>query len=233
LYCDLYAAAAQDWVARGCFIHYVLIPMGDLVLLTVWAALAFATDQAYALRSITEADADPGSPPVGVTIRRTTPGDRAALADLAPLIARHQAGPPAWSPIPPEDIAELRQGYAELVDDPAWTVWLALHERQILGFQAYHRLESSDEDLLTPEGCIELKVAGTREEARGRGIGGALTRYGLADAWARGYTFCAADWHVPNLLSSRFWPRRGFVPMVYRMIRRLDPRIAWADGQVT
>ena len=72
---------------------------------------------------------------------------------------------------------------------------------------------------------------GTREEARGRGIGRALTRHGLAHARAEGYAGCLTDWHVPNLLSSRFWPPRGFRPVVYRLARRIDPQIAWAHGK--
>jgi hypothetical protein len=30
------------------------------------------------------------------------------------------------------------------------------------------------------------------------------------------------------LLPVRFWPRQGFRPVVYRLSRRIDPRIAWA-----
>jgi GNAT superfamily N-acetyltransferase len=231
LYRDLYAAAAPPWVARGYFIHYILLPMADMALLTAWAALGFALDQAYALRAVTEADEDPGEAPAGVTIRHATPDDRAALYDIAPLTSRHQAGSPAFSVVAPEDIAELRKGYAELVDDPAWRVWLAVEGDRLLGVQAYHPMEPADGDLLTPNGCTELKAAATREEARGRGIGLALTRHGLADAWTMGCAYCATDWHVPNLLASRFWPQRGFTPMFYRLKRQIDPRIGWANGR--
>ncbi|GEM_PF-5461352 len=30
------------------------------------------------------------------------------------------------------------------------------------------------------------------------------------------------------LLSPRFWPHRGFTPALYRLVRRIDARIAWA-----
>ena len=33
-----------------------------------------------------------------------------------------------------------------------------------------------------------------------------------------------------NLLSSRHWPGLGFSPVAYRLVRKVDPRIAWADG---
>lgn len=231
LYRDLYATAGARWLARGCFNHYVLVPTSNEAILAAWGALGFGQDQAYAMRPLTDADTDPGSSPDGVTIRSATPDDRAVLADLSSLIARHQAGAPAWVPISPENLADLRQGYAGLVDDHDWTVWLALDRDEALGFQAYVQAEAADDDLLTPERCIELKVAGTREEARGRGIGRALTRHGLAHARAHGYARCLVDWHVTNLLSSRFWPRRGFRPVVLRLLRRIDPQIAWADGK--
>ena len=73
-------------------------------------------------------------------------------------------------------------------------------------------------------------MAATHPELRGRGVGSALTRVGLADAAAHGYTACVVDWRVTNLLSSRFWPRQGFQPAVYRLVRRVDPRIIWAQG---
>jgi ribosomal protein S18 acetylase RimI-like enzyme len=232
LYGDLYAAAGPLWLANGCFNHYALISAADGAVLAAWAGLGFARDQIYALRPLTDADAGPSFPPEGVTIRRATPDDRAALADLAPLIAHHHSRAPAWVPIPPEGMAELREGYAELVDDPTWTVWLALQEGEVVSFQAYTPPKGGDDDLLTPEACIELKVAGTREKARGRGIGRVLTRRGLADAQANGYAYCATDWHGPNLLASRFWPRQGFRPVAYRLARRIDPRIAWAYGRL-
>jgi ribosomal protein S18 acetylase RimI-like enzyme len=232
LYSDLYAAAGPQWLAHGCFNHYALVPLADEAVLAAWAGLGFARDQIYALRPLTDADARPSTPPEGVTIRRATPDDQAALVDLAPLISRHHSAAPAWVPIPPEGIAELQEGYAELVDDPTWLVWLALQEGEVLSFLAYTPSEGGDDDLLTPEACIELKVAGTREAARGRGIGQALTRHGLADAQANGYATCAVDWHGPNLLASRFWPKQGFRPVAYRLARRIDPRIAWADGRL-
>jgi GNAT superfamily N-acetyltransferase len=150
---------------------------------------------------------------------------------MATIIARHQAGPPVWVPFAPEDLPELREGYAEVVDDPEATAWLALRQERIVGFQVYFATEPADDDLLTPEACIELKVAGTREGERGSGIGRALTQRGLADACARGYAYCATDWVATNLLSSRFWPRQGFRPMVYRLMRQIDPRVLWAYGE--
>jgi ribosomal protein S18 acetylase RimI-like enzyme len=60
-----------------------------------------------------------------------------------------------------------------------------------------------------------------------KGIGTLLTRTGLAQARASGYRFCETDWRSTNLVSSRFWLKQGFRPVAYRLVRRIDPRIAW------
>jgi GNAT superfamily N-acetyltransferase len=150
---------------------------------------------------------------------------------MATLIAQHQAGAPTWIPVPPENLPELRGGYADLVDNAEATVRLALRQDQVVGFQAYFTTQPADDDLLTPEACIEFKVAGTREGERGKGIGRALTQRGQAEARAQGYAYCLTDWVATNLLSSRFWPRQGFRPTIYRLMRNIDARVLWANGK--
>lgn len=231
LYRDLYAAAAPAWLAAGCFDHYVMAPAAAPALLMIWMSLGFGHEQAYALRPLTEVDRFPTVLPEGVTIRRATKLDQEMLQAVAPLIGQHQAQAPAWAPITPEFMAEIRAGYGEMAGDEEAVVWLAVQGEQLLGFQAYFPVEPAVDDLLAPEGCIELKVAATAPAARGMGIGKALTEYGLADARAQGYTLCLTDWRVTNLLSSRFWPRRGFQPVAYRLARHVDERVLWATGQ--
>jgi ribosomal protein S18 acetylase RimI-like enzyme len=80
-----------------------------------------------------------------------------------------------------------------MLDDPAATVWLALDRGEAVGYQAYFRAEESADTMLIPDECIELCAAGTRMSARGKGIGQALTRHGLADARAKGYRYWLTD----------------------------------------
>jgi ribosomal protein S18 acetylase RimI-like enzyme len=230
LYRDLYAAAAPGWLAHGCFDHYTMVPAADNAALAAWFALSFGQEQAHALSTLNPAADDSDIAPRGITLRRANSDDRASLRDMSSLIARYQAQAPTWGVALPEDMSALREGYAGLVDDPTVIVWLALRGSQPLGFQAYFATQATDDDMLTPESCIELKVAGTRPEDRGHGIGRALTRRGLADARAHGYAFCLTDWRVTNLLSSRFWPRQGFRPVAYRLTRKVDRRVIWANG---
>lgn len=230
VYRDLYAAAAPAWVSAGYFDHYVLVSAADRAGLDAWFALCFGQQQAHALLALDDLEADPVEPLTSVTFRQATEVDRDVLRDMAPLIATYQTRAPVWAPVPPETIDEYRDGYAELVDDGTATVWFAEHDGQVVGLHVYLPAEPSNDDLLTPEGCTELVAASTRENLRGHGLGRALTTHALAAMRAAGYAYCQTDWRVTNLLSSRFWPRRGFRPMYYRLARSIDPRIAWANG---
>ena len=72
-----------------------------------------------------------------------------------------------------------------------------------------------------PDRACYLAFASTLPEARGSGIGVALTDASLAAAAEDGYTSMVTDWRVTNLLASRFWPRRGFRPAFYRLYRSI------------
>ncbi len=61
----------------------------------------------------------------------------------------------------------------------------------------------------------------TLPEVRGNGAGLALTQACFAWAHDRSYEAMVTDWRVTNLLSSRFWPRRGFRPTFLRLHRLL------------
>ena len=229
---DLYAALGAGWVRQGVFAHFALVPVSDPAFLQAWFALSFGIEQVHALLDL--ATLDPAAPPApeGIEIRRAGPGDGPRLAEMSDVIWQVQTQAPVWGVMLPESVAETRAGWAELAEDATATVWLALAGDELLGMQGYWPAEESDDNLLIPPRTVELSVAGTRPEGRGRGVNTALTTHGLAQARAASFRVCEADWRSTNLLASRFWPRRGFVPSVYRLARRVDQRIAWANGAV-
>jgi GNAT superfamily N-acetyltransferase len=185
----------------------------------------------HGLLALDTLDLAPRPFPPGVEIRRAEPTDRGHLEELSDVTWRHQVRAPVWGIHLPERQARHRREYGDLCEDAEATVWLAFCDGRVVGVQVYFPAEATDDNPLLPiipEHCAELGVAGTREWARGRGIGQALTRHGLAHARDAGFRFCMTDWRSTNLLSSRFWPRRGFRPVAYRLARRIDPRIAWA-----
>ena len=65
---------------------------------------------------------------------------------------------------------------------------------------------------------------------RGTGIGTALLRHGFEWARSSGYTHCSVDFESANLPGSRFWLRH-FEPVCHSLMRRVDPRLAWANAR--
>ena len=59
----------------------------------------------------------------------------------------------------------------------------------------------------------------TLPEVRGSGVGLALSAAALNWANERGYRSMTTDFRSVNLLSSRFWPKRGFRAQYLRLYR--------------
>lgn len=228
---DLYAALGNQWVSYGVFSHFALIPVTDPALIQIWFSLSFGLEQTHALRDL--ADLNSSLPAISPTIeiRQAGPEDRQAVTEMSDVIWKTQVKAPVWGVMMPETVSEMKTGWADLVDDAGMTVWLALRDGNVVAMQGYWPADQTDDNLLIPEQCIHLGVAGTRTEERGQGIGTFLTQYGLTQARSAGYRFCEIDWRSTSPLSARFWPRQGFRPVVYRLVRRIDQRIVWADGR--
>jgi GNAT superfamily N-acetyltransferase len=226
---DLYAALSQRWVAYGCYTHVALVPTADQVLLDAWFRLSFGVEQMHALVDLERVETVPANPQL--TIRKVTAQDGPILASFADIIWQEQVAAPTWAFTAPERADELPTLYANEVDDAEGVSWIAFEGDQPLGFQSYYPYPEGVDTLFTPPNCAELATAATLQDARGRGVGTALTQQGFAWAKLAGYRVVETDWRSANLLSSRFWPKMGFRPVVYRLTRRIDPRIAFAAGQ--
>jgi len=200
----LYAAAARPWVAEGHRAHYVEVPAARDDLLAVWFDLSFGKQQVYASRAI---GPDHSSDP---RVRRGGPDDLETAVALGRVIWDHQRDAPVWSGLPERSVEELRAQWEEALADPELAGYFVFEDAgDALGHLTLWR---DDEE------TVEL-VAATREDVRGRGVATALLE--TASAWAheQGYRTCVLDWRSTNLLSSRFWPRRGFTPTRFRLHR--------------
>lgn len=82
-------------------------------------------------------------------------------------------------------------------------------------------LSSVHGGLARPAQACYLAFAVTVPDLRGSGAGLALTDAAFAWAHDAGYATMVTDWRVTNLLSSRFWPRRGFRLTFLRLYRSL------------
>ncbi|HET7615529.1 MAG TPA: GNAT family N-acetyltransferase, partial [Bacillales bacterium] len=210
---DLYAVLAEKWVKVGCFTHYVFVPLGNPAILEAWLKLGFAYQQAYAMADLSAVDGGNSEFDQAVRFRMAEEGDRKALREASDWISVHQSRSPAFNPILPEVSNEIEDGYAGILEDEEADLWLAENnEGDSVGFQAFWPVGTAGNDLTAPEKSAVLKVAATKPEARRAGIGTALTRYTFSELKKRGCRYCVTDWHILNVLSSRFWPKRGFQP---------------------
>ena len=211
LYADVYAEAGDPWVQEGHLTHIVLVPVDESIL-RVWFRLCFGQEQVHA-EAPTLAAAQP--PPEGTSIRQAGPADIEAVLDVAGIIMSHQIGKPVWSGLRPRDREEIRADWEEFLADETAVILLAEREGTPIGYAATH---PADEPAVA-----YIPVAGTRADVRGGGVGRALVEHLLHRAHADGYRTVRADWRSTNLLASRFWPRRGFVPTHVRLRRDVQP----------
>jgi GNAT superfamily N-acetyltransferase len=211
---DLYAVLAEGWVADGVVTHSVTVPAGDAE--TPWFNLSFGRQQAYAHAEVA-AMTEPAVPD-GMTVAEVGPEVLDDVVQFRDLITRHQALSPVFSRATEAWYEQLREAWVDILASEETRCFLARRDGVPAGFL----LSEDAEGLLAPPGSVELRVAAVPPESRGGGVGAALLSAFIADARARGATQAVADWRTTNLLASRFWPRWGFRPVAYRLVRTID-----------
>jgi GNAT superfamily N-acetyltransferase len=211
---DVWGAAAAAWFEQGVRAHYALVPATDASLLDAWFRLGFGAQQGHGVIEIPERAWPPG-------VREATEADIEQLVEIGPFLSRHQREAPVFSSVPEQTAAEVR---ADVLDDFATDgVANLVYEAdgRLVGnfFVCPVELSSAHRGLARPPGAAFLGFAVTNPEVRGSGAGLALTDASFAWARGRGYETMVTDWRVTNLLSSRFWPRRGFRTSFLRLHR--------------
>jgi GNAT superfamily N-acetyltransferase len=224
LYRMMYAALSPAWLRSGHVFHGIFTPVGDGVVRDAWVSLGFGEELLFGRQPIAPME-DAPTPP-GVEIRRGTKEDVDEAWRLVNDMFQYHARVPSYIPYLSELEGERRKEAELRLADPAQAYWLAYRDGRALGVQIFERLAMLRGAI--PEGDIYLDIAQTEPAARGTGIGTALLAHGLAWAQAEGYTHCTVGWFSNNLSSDAFWRRRGFRPYLVRLVRLIDPRIAWA-----
>lgn len=214
---DLYAVAAARWVDEGRPRHYAMVPATDEALVDAWFRVGFGQQHAYGIQEVIDV-------PWPVDARPAEPGDVEGLIDLTPALSEHQELSPVFAPHRAHgDRDEQRR---DLLDDMAKEeIGELVVERdgRIVGAFEIVPVEMSSmhAGLARPEGAALLGWAATLPEVRGSGAGLALMQAALAWARGRGHGVMVTDWRVTNLLSSRFWPARGFRTSFLRLYRAI------------
>jgi GNAT superfamily N-acetyltransferase len=207
---DLFEAQAGE---LGVSRFMLTVPATDASLIDVWFRLAFGCQAVWAVREVEAAE------PVdfGGTIRPATPDDTDALIDLDLILYSHQAVTPSFSGLEAPTREELREEVAEVWEDDTYVPFVAETDAGVVGALGLYRRPEGD--LRVPARNIDLAFAATRDEARGTGVGLALTAHAFTWAEEHGFRSMTVDWRSVNLLSSRFWSRRGFRPQYLRLYR--------------
>jgi GNAT superfamily N-acetyltransferase len=217
---DLDGAAAGRWVDEGRSRHYVIVPAADTGLVDAWFNVGFGLQHVHAIRELDDGAA--GEHP-GIQVGEAEDRDVDDLLELDPLLREHQALSPVFGNAPVQDPEEARAEILEDIASPEVGNLVAEVDDRVVGNFVVVPVERSSmhRGLSQPEGAALLGWAATRPEVRGTGAGLALTDASFRWARERGYEVMVTDWRATNLLSSRFWPRRGFHPTFLRLYRSI------------
>jgi len=211
---DLYRLAAERWVAEDALLHLAFVPAVP-EMTEPWLRLAFAYMQAHGIR---ETGAGPRPLPPGLVVRQGSFDDLRAAPELTTQIWQHHASAPTFTGLAVPSVEAFLDDWEAVLQEPDVGYFVAEIDEQLVGHLV---MEPEEHDLARPPGSVYLSVAATLPEARGRGVGVALTERALEWAFETGYVTAQTDWRVANLESSRFWPRRGFRETFFRMARRV------------
>jgi predicted N-acetyltransferase YhbS len=218
---DLYAIAAGSWFEQGRTKHYAIVPANDSQLVDAWFRLSFGAQHAFGIR---EVPPEAETAPEGFNVRRAVPDDVEAMVRLEMLLPEYQNRSPVFGLTrePPDEEALLAE-YREALSAPDEAILLAEHNGKPVGLLTMAPVERSGmhNSLARPEHACILGFAATVPEVRGSGAGLALTNAGLNWAREQGYEAVVVDWRETNLLSSRFWPARGFRRTFQRLYRSI------------
>jgi len=217
---DLYAFAAARWVEEGRTRHYVYVPASDAELVDAWFRVGFGAQHAFGIRELDEV-ASVDIP--RVVTRHAEQRDIDAMVAIGPELGKHQSLSPVFSEFRPYDEDEFRAELLADLDNPKIGNLVAELDGRVVGNFVVVPVEMSGAHvgLARPPGLAHLGYAAVVPDARGSGAGLALTAATFAWARERGYEAMVTDWRVTNLLSSRFWPNRGFRTTFLRLYRSI------------
>ena len=210
---DLYAQAATRWVDEGHMRHGVYVPSSEPELVDAWFRLCFGASGITAARE-TGAESFESE----VAVRDGRPADLEASARLDGEMAASMAPAPSFSGMEAESDEARLEDWRDTWDEEQFKHFVAELDGRIVG---HLLLYTGRTGLRIPEDSIDLAAASTEPEARGTGVGRALTAHAITWAHEQRYRTMTSDWRMTNLFASRFWPKRGFRPTFLRMYRSI------------
>lgn len=207
---DIFALQAHEF---GVSRFMLTVPATDSELVDVWFRLAFGCQAVWAVREV-----DPLPASFDGSIRPAERNDVEAMIDFEEILYEHQVESPSFSEFTTPPREEIRAEWADAWDG-SYVPFVAELGGDIVGMLGLYRRPQGD--LRVPQRNIDLAFAATRPGVRGSGAGLALTAHAMNWAHENGFRSMTVDWRSVNLLSSRFWPRRGFRPQYLRLYRAI------------
>ena len=213
----LYAELAAGWVRDFCTEHAISVPADDAIALAAYARLGFGhhvVDLVADLRPI-----EAGALPEGVTIRRATAADAAALVDMDAALRRHLEATPIFLRLAAQAPLEIHR---RRLEDATIATFLAERDGAAVAFLRIGPCATDVAMAVRDPGTASVTGAFTRPELRGLEVSSGLLA--AAVDWARdaGYARWAVDHESANLEASRFWARHA-TPVAISLSRRLAP----------
>jgi ribosomal protein S18 acetylase RimI-like enzyme len=217
---DLYAVAAARWVEQGRTRQYALVPTTGPALVDAWFRVGFGQQHAHGVQEVERREV---TLPDGVEIRAPTTEEIEDLIEVDLTLPAHQSRSPVFSSIAQPTREELRQEWADTLADDKEEVLVAYRDGKPLAIWSVVPAEVSKvhTGVGRPERAAFIGFAATLPGAQGSGLGLALTDAAFNWAADNGFDVMVTDWRVTNLLSSRFWPKRGFRPVFLRLYRSI------------
>jgi GNAT superfamily N-acetyltransferase len=228
LYRAMYGELAARWVRSGFFQHQTHIFAGDPELQEAWVALGFGRMMTAAIRPVADPVATQTTSRT-VDVRRATDEDLDVVMGLGDTLLRFHSLSPMFWPFLAEPQPATREFQRMMLTADENGYFVAYDGGQAVAMQTFLRhgflpaITPQERNTYLFEGIVEPGV-------RGGGLGTELLARGLAWAREQGDEYCTLHFASGNPSGAPFWLGHGFVPVEYTMTRRVDERVAWANG---
>lgn len=195
----------------------VLWPSRDTAPVRALALRGFAPMTALAVRRVRPVT----EPPAGLVVRRAGAGDLEVVTRMYERLVAYDAQF-GWVTVRASTRERLRESVWGEVLPLNWC-WLAESDGNPVGCVIVEPPERSGwiAHAVNDTPTAYLGVMYVEPSARGQGVGAALTEVAHDAAAAHGVSIMALHHALPNPLSTPFWARRGYRPLVTQWVRHL------------
>jgi len=217
IYWEMYAAVASHLIAAGCTYHSLPVLAGQRAAVDALVELGFGVDQIDGILPV----AQEGVAQSAGLVRVATASDLDRVVELALELVKFHAGPPMFQPAL-VDLAAIRHGAEVALTDDRSCVVVAEDAGEVVAMA-----QAGPSSAYPDAADIGMNIV--TASARSGGVGTAMVNFVRSWAATRDYHYCTVGWSSGNLLSDAFYRSRGFAPVRFRLHRRIDPRVAWAN----